>query len=217
MKKITAVITVRAGSKRVPNKNIRPFGESNLLIRKIRQLKLVPEIDCIVVSSDSDEMLNMAKEEGCVLQKRPIEYCDEKSKTFNEMVEYVVSRIDGDIILWAPCVCPFIDENNFKQAISAYKKYIENGTYDSLVSAKEFKEYLFDENGPHNFSVEHHVKSQELPNWKVIVNGFFLGSKKNMQKWRFVYGKNPYLITLPKKQALDIDDMEDFKVATSLL
>lgn len=77
---ITAVIPVIAGSRRLPNKNILPFGDSNLLIHKIRQLKQVNEIDNIVVSSDSDKMLKMAETEGVLTHKREIEYCDEKTK-----------------------------------------------------------------------------------------------------------------------------------------
>ena len=66
----TAVIPVRAGSRRVKDKNIRPFGESNLLIHKIRQLKQVSKIDKIVVSSDSELMLSMAEKEGVEVHKR---------------------------------------------------------------------------------------------------------------------------------------------------
>ena len=214
---ITAVIPVRAGSRRVPNKNIKPFGDSNLLIRKIRQLKSVSEIDEIVVSSDSDEMLEMGKNEDCHIQKRPIEFCDEKTKTFNEVVKYVSSKIHSDIMIWAPCVCPFTNAENFKSAISAYKKNVENGSYDSVVSAKSFKEFLFDENGPCNFSIEHFVKSQDLPDWKIIVNGFFIAPPYAMEKWGFVYGKKPYLIPLSKKEALDIDDLFDFSLAEFIL
>ena len=119
--KITAVIPVRAGSRRIPDKNIKPFGDSNLLIRKIRQLKAVSEISEIIVSSDSDQMLDMALNEGVSVQKRPIEYCDEKSKTFNEVVEHIASSISGDIMIWAPVVCPFTDTREFANAISEYK------------------------------------------------------------------------------------------------
>ena len=59
-KTLTAIIPVRAGSRRLHNKNILPFGDSNLLVHKIRQLKAVKSIDEIVVSSDSDVMLEMA-------------------------------------------------------------------------------------------------------------------------------------------------------------
>ena len=76
---VTAVIPVRAGSRRLKNKNIMPFANENLLTHKIGQLKTVASIDAIVVSSDSDEMLQMAKDCGVKVHKRAIEYCDEKT------------------------------------------------------------------------------------------------------------------------------------------
>ena len=42
--RITAIIPAKALSNRLPNKNTLPFGESNLLIHKIRQLKQVDAI-----------------------------------------------------------------------------------------------------------------------------------------------------------------------------
>ena len=52
-KTITAIIPVKGNSTRLPNKNILPFADSNLLIHKIRQLKQVEGITEIIVSSDS--------------------------------------------------------------------------------------------------------------------------------------------------------------------
>ena len=37
--KLTAVVAVRKGSQRIPNKNITPFGDSNLLEMKLKVLK----------------------------------------------------------------------------------------------------------------------------------------------------------------------------------
>ena len=62
MKTITAIIPVRAGSTRLKNKNVAPFAGTNLLVNKINQLKQVKDITKIVVSSDSDLMLEMAKQ-----------------------------------------------------------------------------------------------------------------------------------------------------------
>ena len=64
MKTITAIIPVRAGSTRLKNKNVAPFAGTNLLVNKINQLKQVKDITKIVVSSDSDLMLEMAKAAG---------------------------------------------------------------------------------------------------------------------------------------------------------
>ncbi len=49
--KLTAVVAVRKGSQRIPNKNIKPFGDSNLLEMKLNILKEVPDIDEIIVNS----------------------------------------------------------------------------------------------------------------------------------------------------------------------
>ena len=52
MKKITALIPVRAGSKRLPNKNILPFADSNLLIHKIRELKKIDKINKSIIQGE---------------------------------------------------------------------------------------------------------------------------------------------------------------------
>ena len=209
--KITAVIPVRAGSRRLPNKNILPFADSNLLTNKIQQLKKVKAIDEIVVSSDSDVMLNIAYSENVTAQKRPVEYCDEKSKSFNEVVEWIANNINTDILMWTPCVCPIVDSTAYENAIYAFEN--KEPIYDSVVSALLLKEYIFDESGPVNFSIEKHVPSQELPNWHIITNGFFIAKRADMARWKFVYGKKPLLCEISKFEAIDIDDEADFKLS----
>lgn len=210
----TGVIAVRAGSKRIKNKNIQPFGDSNLLIHKIRQLKKVFEIDKIVVTSDSDEMLKMAQNEGVETQVRPIEYADEKTKTFGEMIEFVVSNIKTDYVVWTPCVCPLVDENIISLMIKKFKEEIVfSEKYDSLVSAKLLKEYIWDKEKPINYSIEKHVKSQDLPNWYTIINGCFISSKSNMLHNKFCYGHTPYIYEINKMQSIDIDDEYDLEIA----
>ena len=90
---ITAIIPVRAGSTRLKNKNIAPFAGTNLLVNKINQLKQVREIDRIVVSSDSDLMLSMAEAVGADTHKRAPEFCDEKTKTFCEVVRHIAESV----------------------------------------------------------------------------------------------------------------------------
>lgn len=212
---LTAVIPVRAGSTRVKNKNIRPFAGSSLLQVKIRQLQQVRQIDRIVVSSDSEEMLRIAGQEGVVAARRPVAYCDEKTKTFNEVVAYVANEeVTGEHMLWAPCVCPFVDAGKFAQAIETYYALCENeGRYDSLVSAALIQAYLFDEKGPANFLAKQHVPSQYLPRWHVITNGFYIARRENMARWSYLYGANPFLFEIDKLEAIDIDDEIDFAMA----
>lgn len=157
---IIAIIPVREGSTRLKNKNMAPFAGTNLLINKINQLKQVQEIDKIVVSSDSEKMLTMAKNQGVSTHKRAIEYCDEKTKTFGEVVAHICNSVQGDDILWATCTAPLVFPKHYREAIALYHQALKDG-YDSLVSMERFKRYLWDEQGPVNYELGiKHVPSQ---------------------------------------------------------
>lgn len=216
---ISAVIPVRAGSTRIKNKNIKPFAGTNLLENKILQLQRVEKITQIIVSSDSDEMLSIAKKYGAVPMKRPDEYCDERTKSFNEVVEYIArEQVKTDIMMWAPCVCPLISSEKITEGISLFERILSGEVEgDSVVTASLLKEYIFDEKGPVNFDIEHHVPSQRLPNWHIITNGFFVAKRRDMEKWKFVYGPKPVLCEVNKIEAIDIDDEIDFKIAEQLM
>ncbi|MCE3046688.1 cytidylyltransferase domain-containing protein [Helicobacter kayseriensis] len=214
MQRVIAVIAARQGSQRLKNKNILPFDQSNLLIHKIRQLKKVREIERVVVSSDSSLMLDMAEKEGAEVQKRPLEYADERSRTFGEVVSWIVKDLNADHIVWAPCVAPLCDEYVFQQALKAYYEHvIFSKYYDSLVTVKVIRDYIWDRKKPLNYSLDRHVPSQQLPYWVSVVNGCFISSKQQILKNSFCYGEMPYFLEIDKFSAIDIDDEFDLEYA----
>ena len=202
---ITAVIPVREGSRRLKNKNVAPFAGTNLLINKINQLKQVKEISDIVVSSDSETMLAMAYSQGVKIHRRALEFCDEKSKTFGEVVSHICENVSGDDILWATCTAPLVFPKHYSEAIQLYYKAIEEG-YDSLVSMEAFKRYLWDEKGPVNYEFglgrgigylyahdfpNHYVSQQYLPYeltgrefYRPSGNGYEVKIRQHMQRIR---------------------------------
>lgn len=214
---ITAIIPVREGSRRLKNKNIAPFSGSNLLLHKISQLQEVNEISNIVVSSDSDLMLEMAKAKGVMTHKRALEFCDEKTKTFGEVVAHICEHVDGDDILWATCTAPLVFPKHYKEAISKYYDALKNG-YDSLVSMEAFKRYLWDDNGPVNYQLGvKHVPSQQLPSLYFVTDGILLAPREKMIEWKYFHGKNPYRFILDKRTSIDIDDGLDLACARAWL
>ena len=214
---ITAIIPVSEGSRRLKNKNIAPFAGTNLLINKINQLKQVKEISNIVVSSDSDLMLSMAKSQGVDIHKRAIEFCDEKSKTFGEVVSHICENVSGDDILWATCTAPLVFPKQYREAIKLYYQALEDG-YDSLVSMEKFKRYLWDENGPVNYELGiKHVPSQQLPPLYFVTDGILLAPRKKMIEWKYFHGHNPYKFILDKRTSIDIDDGLDLACARAWL
>ena len=217
MEGVTAVVAVREGSRRLKDKNIRPFGESNLLIHKLRQLKSVNGIDNIVVSSDSERMLEMAKKEGVKIHKRQAEYCDERTKTMGEVIQYVCQNIEGVHIAWTPCTAPLISVETYEAAIKKYFWALEN-KYDSLVSVAVLKEFILDDNGPVNYELGvNQVCSQDLKPLYADRGGIMMAPRIKMIEWKYNYGSKPYLFKLDKKECLDINDELDLECAKAWL
>lgn len=75
-------ICARGGSKGVPGKNLRPLAGIPLLSRAIGQAKQVALFEAVAVSSDSEEILSLAREGGADFAiERPAELAsDEASK-----------------------------------------------------------------------------------------------------------------------------------------
>lgn len=220
MNNITAIVPVREGSRRLRNKNISPFANSNLLLYKIEQLKEIKHlgvISKIVVSSDSDIMLKMAKDSGVETHKRSIEFCDEKTKTFGEVVRHICENVEGEHILWATCTAPLVSPKEYADAIETYYKQIALG-YDSLMSVQLIKRYLWDENGPINYELGlRHVPSQELPPLYFVTDGILLAPRKKMIEWAYFHGPSPFRYILDKRTSVDIDDELDLAVARTWL
>lgn len=214
---ITAVIPVREGSRRLKNKNIAPFAGSNLLVHKINQLKKVPELSHIFVSSDSEKMLEMARRENVLTHRRAAEYCDEQTKSFGEVVRHVCENAPGDTILWATCTSPLVCPSLYQKAIAQYQIALEEG-YDSLVSFEKMKRYLWDEKGPINYELGvKHVPSQQLPPLYIVTDGILLAPREKMIEWCYFHGTNPYRFILDKRSSVDIDDGLDLACARAWL
>lgn len=79
-KKVLALIPARGGSKRIPNKNIVDLHGKPLLAYTIELAKQVPEFDAVVISSNDDNILNVAKQCGAELLKRPEELAQDTTQ-----------------------------------------------------------------------------------------------------------------------------------------
>jgi len=213
----TAVIPVRKGSRRLKNKNISKFGDSNLLEYKVKQLLKVSLITNIVVSSDCDFMLSIADMCGVKKHKRAAEYCDEKTKTFSEVVRHICEEVEGDHIIWATCTSPLVEPADYFDAINEYEIAKNNG-FDSLMSVEELKRYLWTADGPLNYELgSGHVPSQELPSLYRVTDGVLIAPRIKMIEWGYFHGVNPYKYLMDKRSSIDIDDELDLECARSWL
>ena len=127
-------------------------------------------IDKIQVNSDSDEVLNIAKSMGVDTFKRHPKYAT--SEADGRMVYQCLSEAcTTGIMLIAFTPTPFIDEYDYQKSIDMFLDAKKNNTFDSVISVKKVKEYMFYQNKPVNFKPHKTCKSQDLPNYLSMTFG----------------------------------------------
>jgi len=134
---MTAVVAVRKGSQRVPNKNVKDFGDTNLLEMKLNVLKKVSGIDKIVVNSDCDKMLEVGKKFGVDTHKRE-EYYASSECSNSEFHKHIGETTEGDTIFLAPVCSPFVSVESHEKGI----EYYNDTKYDSVTSVSTIKNHL---------------------------------------------------------------------------
>ena len=215
-RKITAVIPVRSGSTRCKNKNIREFGDTNLLKRKIEILKKISEIDEIIVSSNCDEMLNIAVECGVNIHKRD-EYYSQSNILASDLFYYLSTICNNDNMMYVHAVCPFVSCENYQIMIDLYfEKCLNRQTNDCIVSSIKLNHFMWKDNQPINYDPYNTVRSQDLP---VIYSPTFspiIINRNFVTKSRSIIGLRPYFYELSQIEGIDIDTPYDFLISELL-
>ena len=208
---ITAVVAVRAGSQRVKNKNIRPFGNTNLLEMKLQLLKEVKLIDKIIVNSDCDKMLSIAKNHGVKAHKREAYYASSEA-TNTEFHGHIGEVTNSETIFLAPVCSPFVTVRSHEQAI---RHYLEND-YDSMTSVSDVKNHLWLDGNPLNYDLRNVPNSQDLPEIVKLTYGITIVNRDIMKKEKRVVGNNPGFYKLDEIESIDIDTEFDFFIAEQI-
>ena len=214
MEKYAAMIAVRKGSQRVKNKNIRAFSNTSLLEIKIKQATRCSLINEIVVSSDCEKMLDIARKLGAIAQKRDEYFCSD-SVPMNVVYEHLAKNITCDHVVYLHATSPLLTDKSLKSSINTYKKKINLG-YDSLASVEKVKKYLWYEEKPVNYDPSNHPKSQDLPNYFGLNFAINIISRKKMIKRKNILGCKFYPFLLNEFESIDVDNEFDFSIAEYL-
>ena len=213
-KKITAVIPVRKGSQRVPDKNFKDFYKGKSLLElKIESLKGIELIDDIVVNTDSDLAIEIAKKFGVSYFRREDYYASSKCSQ-SEFFTNLAKTTDSDVIIHTPCTSPTIKKQTIIDAINRF--FISEN--DSCNSVGLVKEYLWNDNGPLNYDIKNLKvpNSQDLPDIKKLTFGFGIFYKDVMLERKNIVGNNPLFYIVDEEEQIDVDTQLDFDFAKFL-
>lgn len=208
-KNVIAMVPVRAGSTRVPNKNICPFADTSLLELKLRLLQNVQGISEIVVSTDCKKSSEIANKAGVKVQWRDEFHAG--SEITNDLHWFhIAETTPGDVVFLAQVTSPLLRVKSMQAALETFHALQE---HDSINSVSLEKKFLWNEHGPINYNVAVTPKSQDLPDIVSLNFAITIISKHVMLERKNVVGHAPKFFYLDKVEALDIDDLIDFKVA----
>ena len=98
MKKNIAIILARGGSKGIPKKNVLDFCGHPLVAWSVIQAKLSKKIDDVYISSDSQEILEIANKYGAKIIKRPSNISGDSAKS-EEAIYHAINFLNEDIAL----------------------------------------------------------------------------------------------------------------------
>lgn len=211
--KILAVIPARAGSKGVPNKNIRIVAGHPLIYYSINNAINSKFITDIVVTTDSPEVGIIAKQLGVDLRWRCKELCEDSVTLDAVVFDAIPSDGEYDYIITMQPTSPTLTVNTLDSAI----EYAISNDLDTLISAI---------NAPHlSWRVEN---GHKVPNYKQRLNrqylppcymetGAFVISKASVVTKESRIGSKVDVFEVSESESQDIDTFSDLKVVSSVL
>ena len=149
--KVIAIIPARGGSKGIPRKNLVNFSGKPLIQWSIDAALKSTYITDVVVSSDDDEILNVAQEnKGVLAIKRPIELAQDSSKTA-PVLTHVLESLNGIKYDYLILLQPTSPLRTAEDIDLAFEKLL-NSKATSLISVCElehhpYKSFKLDEKG----------------------------------------------------------------------
>lgn len=217
LEKIVALVPMRHDSKRVPGKNYRLMCGKPLYAHIIETLLSCPEIDQIVVDTDSPTILEGLSKDYPQVKTllRPQELRADTTPT-NEILVYDTSQVPADLYLQTHSTNPLLKPETISAAIQRLREVYPE--YDSLFSVTRLQTRLWDELGRavnHNPAVL--LRTQDLPPIYEENSCLYLFTRETLLSRRNRLGERPLMFEMDAREATDIDEELDFILAETLM
>lgn len=218
-KKIIAIIPARKGSKRIREKNLRMLCGKPLFCYSIDTAKKSKYIDDVLVSSDSNEINQIARKKFCITNGiRPKLLSDDKARIV-DVILYELEKINKkyDAIVLLQPTFPIRTAELLDLAI---EKYFQNE--ESLITVVKVKEHpvFMRRNIKDKLSKiiedSSDIRSQDFENIYRIVGNIYINNISKLSS-NTILNENTYPFELSGKYTIDIDNEEDFKETEKIL
>jgi len=224
MSKVLAIIPARAGSKRIPNKNIRNFLGKPLIVYAIEQALTSPIVNRVIVDTDSPKIAAIAKKYGAEVPfLRPANLATDKSSV-NDALLHLLNRLkkeegyQPDYLLILQTTSPLREVKDIADCWQLMNKT----NADAVLTVCSTHPRLYYLDGKKNIILVNRPKktSPNVQDWRLayILNGCFVYIVKTTAflKTKNIITKNTKAVICDKWRSVDLDNLEDWALAEVL-
>jgi len=222
------MIFARGGSKSIPNKNLQIVARKSLIARAIETAQEVSGIERIFVSTDSEEIANVALALGAEVPfLRPSQLAGDTSAewlSWQHALNFLADR-DGalpEAMVSIPTTSPLRLASDVDDCINAFYR----GNWDAIVTVTKaqrspyFNMIRLDAEGRVSIAVEppaNYVRRQDAPQlYDMCTVAYVVRSEFALQQHSLWSGRIG-AVEIPEERALDIDTPFDLRVAELIL
>ena len=222
-----ACIFARAGSKGIPNKNIQTFNGKPLISWTIELALKVKQINEVFVSTDSEEIAEIARMAGATIPFiRPSELATDSSPEWHSWQHFIKFLADKDgrlpeVFLSLPATSPLRSTIDIENCLDEFKKdradFVvgitpsERNPYFNMVRKREGNQVnLVIQQG------EKYSRRQDAPEIFDLTTVCYVGKPSTILTKNSIFEGKVAGVEIPRERAIDIDTELDFQIAEFL-
>lgn len=202
---------IKLNNERLPGKNTMELAGKPLLQHQLLATQQTGLADEIYVYC-SDEAVCPYLPDGVRFLKRPAEL-DLPTSNFTQIFSSFSSSMPADIYVYVHATAPFISPETITECIEA----VQSGEYDSAFCAVKIQDFLWKDGEPLNFDATNVPRSQDLDPIYRETSGVYVFTKDVFEICHRRIGKKPYIKEVSLKEAIDINNPEDFHLAEAMV
>lgn len=226
--KILCTICARGGSKGVINKNIRLIEGKPLIAYSIEQAKQSKLFEHIVISTDSDEIAEVAKKYGAeVFFKRPAHLAEDTSPKI-PVIRHAFESSEAhykekfDVLVDLDATSPLRTYHDIIEAFNMFKHEGADNLITAMPSRKSpyFNIVEISPEGKINRSKplpQAVTRRQDAPQCYDLNASIYIWKRDILLTQNTLYLDKTALYVMPEERSFDIDTETDFKIVECLL
>jgi N-acylneuraminate cytidylyltransferase len=226
--KAVAFIFARGGSKGLPGKNIRPLNGKPLIAWSIEHALAVKRIDRVIVSTDSDEIAELARQYGAEVPfMRPAELAGDNSPewlAWRHALNYLRESMGTlpEVMVSVPTTAPLRLPIDIENCLDEYEK----GDADMVVTVTDahrspyFNMVKTNADGtvglvnPPSSAI---ARRQDSPVVYDMATICYIAKSEFVMTHNSTFEGRVKAVKIPTERAIDIDTLLDFQIAECLL